>query len=92
MLADSISEGTPWQLPLERLRARLCDFLPQGASLPAKIAAVEAALLTPVGQSMRGTMARWIVDPVIPVERLVPAGYVKWRSPVRDSMMNFLNT
>ncbi|HKN15531.1 MAG TPA: AarF/UbiB family protein [Candidatus Sulfotelmatobacter sp.] len=32
-------------------------------------------------------MARWIVDEIVPVDRLVPNTYVKWRPPVRDAMM-----
>ncbi len=36
---------------------------------------------------MRDAMARWIVDSIVPVERLVPKAYVKWRPPVRDAMM-----
>ncbi|HET8823592.1 MAG TPA: AarF/UbiB family protein [Terriglobales bacterium] len=40
-----------------------------------------------MGQSLRGAMARWVVEQIAPVERLVPATYEKWQSPVRDSMM-----
>jgi ubiquinone biosynthesis protein len=40
-----------------------------------------------MGQSLRDTMARWIVDEIVPVERLVPEAYLKWRPPVRDAMM-----
>ena len=32
-------------------------------------------------------MAAWIVDGIVPVSRLVPEAYVKWRPPVRDAMM-----
>jgi ubiquinone biosynthesis protein len=32
-------------------------------------------------------MAKWIVDEIVPVERLVPKAYVEWRPPVRDAMM-----
>ncbi|MFZ0804433.1 MAG: AarF/UbiB family protein, partial [Terriglobales bacterium] len=46
-----------------------------------------AALRSPAGQAMRDTMARWIVDEIVPVERLVPQAYLKWRPPVRDAMM-----
>ena len=87
MLDASISEGGAWQLPPEQLRRMLSEFFPRGAFLTEKIAAVEAALLTPMGQSLRNAMARWIVEQIVPVEKLVPAAYLKWRSPVRDSMM-----
>jgi ubiquinone biosynthesis protein len=40
-----------------------------------------------LGQSIRDAMARWIVDEIVPVEKLVPKQYLNWRSPVRDSMM-----
>jgi ubiquinone biosynthesis protein len=71
----------------EQLRAALAGFFPQDATPEEKIAAIEAALRSPLGQSMRETMARWIVDEIVPVERLVPEAYIKWRPPVRDSMM-----
>ena len=35
---------------------------------------------------MRDTMARWIVDEIVPVEGYSQA-YLKWRPPVRDAMM-----
>lgn len=87
MLAASTSEGDSWQFTPEQLRAELSDLFPQGASVAAKTAAVEVALLSPMGQSLRGAMARWVVEQIAPVERLVPATYEKWQSPVRDSMM-----
>lgn len=68
-------------------RAVLDSFLPVGATVAEKIATIEAGLRSPLGASIRDAMARWIVDEVVPVERLVPQAYVKWRPPVRDSMM-----
>jgi ubiquinone biosynthesis protein len=87
MLNAPTSEETLRQLTSEPLRARLSDFLPEGTSTAEKIAAVKTALLTPLGGSLRGAMARWIVDQIVPVERLVPESYAKWRAPVRDSMI-----
>ena len=75
------------QLAPDQLRAALTDYLPKDASAPNKVAIIESALRSPVGQSMRDTMARWIVDGIVPVDRLVPEAYLKWRPPVRDSMM-----
>ena len=68
------------------LRAMLANYFAEGASPADKIRAVEAGLKSPTGQAMREAMARWIVDEIVPVERLVPAPYLKWRPPVRDAM------
>src|SRR5579872_7163331 len=71
----------------EQLRVALANFLPQGATAAEQTSAIEAGLRSPLGQAMRDTMARWIVDGIVPVERLVPQTYIKWRPPVRDAMM-----
>jgi len=71
----------------DQLRAVVDNFLPRGANPQEKVRAIEAALRSPLGQSMRETMARWIVDEIVPVDSLVPEAYLKWRPPVRDSMM-----
>ena len=73
------------QLAPEQFRAALDSFLPPGARSE-RVSAIEAALRSPVGQSMREAMARWIVDEIVPVETLVPESYVQWRPPVRDAM------
>ncbi len=65
----------------------LAALLPKDATTAEKISAVEAALQSPLGQSLRNTMALWIVDEIVPVGALVPETYVKWRAPVRDAMM-----
>lgn len=75
------------ELNAEQLRAALIAFLPSNATAEQRVAAVEAGLRSPLGQAMRDTMGRWIVDEIVPVERLVPPAYIKWRGPVRDSMM-----
>ena len=71
----------------DQLRAMVKSFLPQGATTEEKVRAIEAGLRSPLGQSLREAMARWIVDEVVPVESLVPQAYLPWRHPVRDSMM-----
>jgi ubiquinone biosynthesis protein len=71
----------------ERLRSALETLLPPGASTAEKIKAIEAGLCSPMGQSLREAMALWIVDEIVPVDRLVPQAYLQWRPPVRDSMM-----
>jgi len=83
--ASAIAAGFG-QLAPDQLRAALQNFLPQGSQAE-RVGAIEAALRSPVGQSLRDAMARWIVDDIVPVERLVPPAYIKWRPPVRDSMM-----
>jgi len=71
----------------EQLRAALANFLPKNATSAEQIRAIEAGLRSPLGQSMRDTMAQWIVDSIVPVARLVPQAYENWRPPVRDAMM-----
>src|SRR5579864_1907281 len=70
-----------------QLRAALENFLPLGATPAEKISAIETGLRSPIGQSVRETMARWIVDEIVPVSELVPEAYKPWRPPVRDAMM-----
>jgi ubiquinone biosynthesis protein len=70
-----------------QLRTALENFLPRGATAAEKVSAIEAGLRSPMGETVRETMARWIVDEVVPVDRLVPEAYRNWRPPVRDSMI-----
>ena len=81
-----MAAGLP-QLAPEQLRIALGKFLPKDGSPEEKIHAIEAGLRSPMGVALRDTMARWIVDEIVPVERLVPEAYLKWRPPVRDAMM-----
>jgi ubiquinone biosynthesis protein len=87
MLAPSAIAAALSQLPPQQLRATLASYLPQGATAAEKIQAIENGLRSPLGQSIRDAMARWIVDEIVPVEKLVPKQYLNWRAPVRDSMM-----
>jgi len=82
MIAAGLGPIAPGQL-----RAALETFLPSGATPAEKVSAIEAGLRSPMGESVRETMARWIVDDVVPVDRLVPEAYRNWRPPVRDSMI-----
>lgn len=75
------------QIAPGQLRAALENFLPQGATSAERVSAIEAGLRSPMGESVRETMARWIVDEVVPVDGLVPEAYSNWRPPVRDSMV-----
>ena len=84
--ASAIAAGLS-ELPPQPLRAALQAYLPENATREEKINAIENGLRSPLGQSMRDAMAAWIVDEMVPVEKLVPKQYWKWRSPVRDSMM-----
>jgi ubiquinone biosynthesis protein len=86
MLDPSAIEAYLRQLPPEQLRTALAGFLPQNATAAERISAIETALLSPAGRSLRAAMARWIVEQSVPVEALVPKAYIKWRPPVRDAM------
>jgi ubiquinone biosynthesis protein len=70
-----------------QLRAAFADFLPRNASPETQINALEFALRSPASEALREEVARWIVTEIVPVDRLVPPAYVKWRPPVRDAMM-----
>ena len=86
-VASSVPEDALRQFAPEQLRATLENFLPKGATAAEQTRAIEAGLRSPIGQAMRDAMARWIVDEIVPVQRLVPQAYLKWRPPVRDAMM-----
>ena len=75
------------QLSAKELRAAVAGWLPKGGTRTEQIAAIESALSSVMGRSLRDAMAEWIVDGIVPVSRLVPEAYVKWRPPVRDAMM-----
>ena len=70
-----------------QLRAALADLLAKYATAAERTSAIEAGLCSQAGQSLRTAVARWIVDEIVPVERLVPEAYIKWRLPVREAMM-----
>lgn len=74
------------RLAAGQVRTALADLLPRNGTRAERISAIEGGLRSPLGRSLRNAMARWIVDVVVPVEKLVPAPYVKWREPVRDAM------
>jgi ubiquinone biosynthesis protein len=71
----------------DKLRSAVADFLPKGGTQAERVATIEAVLRSVAGQSLRQTMAEWIVDGIVPVSRLVPEAYAKWRPPVRDAMI-----
>jgi ubiquinone biosynthesis protein len=87
MSARSTTEASFSQMAPEQLRRALLDFLPQGAAPNERVHAIEVGLQSAMGQALRDAMARWIADEIVPVERLVPEAYLKWRPPVRDAMM-----
>jgi ubiquinone biosynthesis protein len=86
MLGASVVAASFGQRAPDQLRAALENFLPKG-SASERIGAIETALRSPLGQSLREAMARWIVDEIVPAESLVPKSYLKWRAPVREAMM-----
>ena len=80
------ASGFP-QFSPDQLRSALRNFLPQTASPAEQVSAIETVLNSPTGKSLRDAMARWIVDEIVPVEKLVPLSYIRWRAPVRDCMI-----
>jgi len=83
--ASAVPARAP-QLTADQLRTVLAAFVPQNATHQERIAAIEIALRSATGRSLRDEMARWIVDEIVPVSRLVPESYLSWRPPVRDAM------
>jgi ubiquinone biosynthesis protein len=69
-----------------QLRSMLATLIPRGAVHAERVRALETLLASPLGQSLRDTMAHWIVEEIVPVGRLVPQAYLNWRPPVRDAM------
>jgi ubiquinone biosynthesis protein len=82
----SVIEAGLGRSATERVRTALADLLSGNGTRAERISAIQGALLSPAGRSLRDTMARWIVEALVPVEKLVPAPYIKWREPVRDAM------
>jgi ubiquinone biosynthesis protein len=82
----SVIKADSVRLRTELVRNALVDLMPKNGSRAERISAVEKALRSPTGQSLRESLASWIVNVLVPVERLVPAAYFKWREPVRDAM------
>ncbi|MBZ5599396.1 MAG: hypothetical protein LAO03_21405 [Acidobacteriia bacterium] len=85
-MADS-SLAEEWlQTPAELPAAALS----QDAKTAERIAAIAALLDGPSGQPLREEMGQWVVQ-FLPVERLVPKLYAKWRPVVRDAMLFMLS-
>ncbi len=83
----SFIEASIGRLTPKQLRAAVADFLPKDGSRAERVGFIEAGLRSLAGQSLRDAMAEWIVDEIVPVDRLVPEAYANWRPPVRDAMM-----
>ena len=82
----SVIEAGLGRLATEQVRNALADLLPRNGTRAERISAIEGLLRSPIGRSLRDRMAAWIVNVLVPVEKLVPAPYLKWREPVRDAM------
>jgi ubiquinone biosynthesis protein len=87
MLDTSAFEACLSHLTPSQRRAAIAELLPEESSHAERVSAVEAVLCGPLGKFLRETMARWIVDELVPVEKLVPKPYLNWRPPVRDAMV-----
>lgn len=83
MLDPSVIQATLHGLAPGQLRAALADFLPKHATPAERIRAIEAGLRSGAGKSLRVAMARSIVDEIVPVQRLVPEAYIRWRLSCR---------
>jgi ubiquinone biosynthesis protein len=83
--ASAVPTGAP-RFTADQLRTALAGLVPENATRDEKVGAIETALRSVAGLSLRDAMATWIVDEVVPVSRLVPESYLKWRPPVRDAM------
>lgn len=83
--------GEPGKMSPEQLRHAFAGLLPDKATREERIAAIEAALGSPLGRALRADMGTWIVDNLVPVEHLVPETYAAWRAPVRDAMLFVVN-
>jgi len=71
----------------EQLQQAFRSLVPEGATHEEQVAAIQAALASEAGRTVRAEMGRWIVDHLIPVEHLVPEPYAAWRQPVREAML-----
>jgi len=71
----------------EQLQQAFRSLLSERATREEQVAAIQAALASEAGRTVRTEMGRWIVDHLIPVEHLVPEPYAAWRQPVREAML-----
>ncbi len=82
----SLIEASLQNLAPGQLQSMVAGFLPESATHEEKVAAIEAALKSPMGQAVRAEMAKWIVENLVPVEHVVPPAYAAWRPAVHDAM------
>jgi len=60
-------------------------FFAGGATVAERTRAVEAALRSPAGPMLRQAAGKWIVER-LPIEKLVPEEYARWRALAQDAM------
>jgi len=70
----------------DQLRDAFAEVCPPSSTRDDRIAMVRSALEGPFGSALRGEMARWIVDHIVPVRSLVPRQYEHLAPIVRDAM------
>ncbi|HEU5452926.1 MAG TPA: AarF/UbiB family protein [Terriglobales bacterium] len=75
------------QLDPQQLRSTVISFLAGRKTPEERIAAIEEILRGPAGPELRRAMGRWVTERMVPVERLVPEKYARWRPVVRDAML-----
>src|SRR3569833_1088878 len=71
----------------EEMHAALTLFLPAEATREQRIEIVAAALRSEQGPVLSRELGRWIVERLVPVERLLPNRYAMWRKPTRECML-----
>lgn len=64
----------------------LASFLGSHTSPAMRTAAVQAALQTPAGRTLRDELGSWVIR-ILPAEEVVPEIYAAWRTLVRDAML-----
>lgn len=71
----------------QQLREAVLSLLAGKTTTEQRSAAIEEVLTGPAGPVLRQAMGRWVTEQMVPVERLVPEKYSRWRAVVRDAMM-----
>jgi ubiquinone biosynthesis protein len=68
------------------LQAAVYGFLREHTTTAARSKAIESALRSGAGRSLRDELGQWVIQ-LLPAEQVVPEIYAAWRPLVRDSML-----
>lgn len=83
----AIGEERTTPLSSSALETILGGFLSRYKSTEERLAAIKDALSGMHGEMLRSNAAKWIVDSLIPPEKLVPEKHANWVPVVRDAML-----